>query len=446
MNRKKKLPVVRVADREETARVAAGLPAEATIALADIAGTIREGFLAFCCSAGLLAVEQVMLAEITTRVGPKGRHDQDRVATRNGTAPGSVVLGGRMVPVRRPRATRTEGGELHLDSYGVFASTDLLTQVAMERMLAGVATRRHVLVNEPIGAELESVARGDSKSAVSRRFKHASEAALAELIGRDLSELDVAALMIDGIMFAECCCVAALVITTDGTKVPVGLWDGDTENGVVVKDLLADLVARGLRCEAGILVVIDGGKALAAGVKRVFGTRAVIQRCVIHKRRDVAGYLDPILGRAIDRQLARAFNDVDWQRGLRVAKGIATQLEAKHPSAAASLREGLEDMFTVRRLGVPDRLARSMSCTNAIESMISVVRSLTDRVKTWRDTTMVRRWVGVGMLEAERSFRRVKGCKDMPTLVTAVRREVTQRVTDNKNTNPATPKAYDQAA
>jgi putative transposase len=193
------------------------------------------------------------------------------------------------------------------------------------------------------------------------------------------------------------------------------------------------------------LVVIDGAKALAAGVKRVFGKRAVVQRCTVHKRRDVAGYLDPILARAIDRQLARAFNDTDWQRGLRVARGIATQLEDKHPSAAASLREGLEDMFTVRRLGVPDRLARSLSCTNAIESMISVVRSLTDRVKNWRETKMVRRWVGVGMLEAERRFRRIKGCTDMPTLVAAIRSEIAQRVADN-NTIPeaVTPPCEDE--
>lgn len=445
MNRKKKVPVVTVAAREEAARVAE-LPVEATIALADVAGAIKEGLMALCCSAGLLAVSQIMNEELAATAGPKGRHDSGRSATRNGSAPGSVVLGSRTVPVRRPRATMTGGGELHLDSYAVFSSTDLLTQVAVERMLAGVATRRHALVAEPIGAELEDVARGDSRSAVSRRFKAATEAALAKLVGRDLSELDVAVVMIDGIVFADCCCVAALVITTDGTKVPVGLWDGDTENGTVVKDLLADLVDRGLRYEDGILVVIDGSKALAAGVKRVFGKRAVVQRCTLHKRRNAADYLDPVLARAIDRQLARAFNDTDWRRGLRVARGIAAQLEDKHPSAAASLREGLEDMFTVRRLGVPDRLARSLSCTNSIESMISVVRTLTDRVKNWRDVKMVRRWVGVGMLEAERSFRRIKGCKDMPLLVAAVRREVAQRIAEDQKTVSVTPKAYDQVA
>jgi putative transposase len=333
------------------------------------------------------------------------------------------------------------GGEIGLDSYSVFSSTDLLTQVAMERMLAGVATRRHALVAEPIGAGLEDVARGDSRSAVSRRFKAATEAKLAELLARDLSELDVAALMIDGIVFAECCCVVALAITADGTKVPVGLWDGDTENTVVVRDLLADLVGRGLRFEQGILCVLDGSKARTAGVRRVFGRHALTQRCTLHKRRNCAGYLPRELARATDQKLAKAFNDPDWQRGLRVARGIATQLEATHPSAAASLREGLEEMFTVRRLGLPDRLARTMSCTNAVESMISVVRTLADRVTNWRDTRMVRRWVGTGMLEAQRSFRRVKGCKDMPVLVAAVRAEVARRVAaDNA------PKAADAVA
>jgi len=186
-------------------------------------------------------------------------------------------------------------------------------------------------------------------------------------------------------------------------------------------------VARGLACDDGVLFVLDGSKALAAGVKRVFGDRAVIQRCTLHKRRNVADYLPKPYAATIDRQLARAFNDVDAKRGLKVAEGIAAQIEERYPSAAASLREGLEDMFTVRRLGATDRLARSLYCTNAIESMISVVGRLCDRVTNFKDAKMVRRWVGVGMLEAERSFRRIKGCKDMPALTKAVRAEVARR-------------------
>jgi putative transposase len=400
--------------------------------------------MAFCCSAGLAVVAQLMDAELTEKVGPKGRHDPGRRATRNGSAPGSVVLGGRTVPVRRPRATRTEGGEVHLDSYAVFSDRDLLTQVAVERMLAGVATRRHALVAEPIGEDLEEKARGDWRSAVSRRFVAATTKKLAELLSSDLSEFDAAVLRIDGIVFHECCCVVALLITAEGTKLPVAVWEGDTENTTVVKHLLADLVARGLRLEEGLLLVIDGGKALAAGIKRVFGRHAVVQRCVLHKRRDVADYLSPELARRIDRQLAGAFADPDPARGLKVAQGLATQLERSNPSAAASLREGLEDMFTVRRLGVPDRLARSLSCTNAIESMISTVRLVSSGVKRWRDPAMVRRWVGTGMIEAQRSFRRIKGCKDMQTVVDAVHAEVARRLADDRGA--VTPPKYDQAA
>lgn len=308
-------------------------------------------------------------------------------------------------------------------------------------MLAGVATRRHGLVAEPVGADIDSKARSTSKSAISRQFKAATAAKLAELVGRDLSGLDVAAMMIDGIIFAECCVVVALAILSDGTKVPVGLWEGDTENTTVVKDLLADLVARGLEAEAGVLFVLDGSKALAAGVKRVFGDRALIQRCILHKRRNLGDYLPDDYAGIIDRRLAKAFNDIDAARGLRVAKGIAAQLDEHYPSAAASLREGLDDMFTVRRLGASDRLARSLSCTNAVESMISVVQRLGGRVTNWRDPKMVRRWVGVGMLEAERSFRRIKGCTDMPALTAAIRAEVARR----QGTHD-TPRAHDAVA
>jgi putative transposase len=440
---KKKLPVVSIAAREEAARLA-DLPAEATLALQDLAGAIKDGLMAFCCSAGLAVVSQIMEEELTEKAGPKGRHDPERSATRNGSAAGSVVLGGRTVPLRRPRATRTEGGEVHLDAYAAFNDRDRLSQLAVERMLAGVATRRHALVAEPIGAELEDVARGDSRSAISRRFVAATTEKLAELLASDLSLYDAAVLMIDGIMFAECCCVVALLITADGTKIPVGVWEGDTENTTVVKHLLADLVERGLRYEAGLLLVIDGGKALAAGIKRVFGKHAVVQRCTLHKRRDVADYLDPELARRIDRQLKAAFNDADAARGLKVARGLATQLEREHPSAAASLREGLEDMFAVRRLGASDRLARSLSCTNAVESMISTVRLVSSGVKRWRDPAMVRRWVGTGMIEAQRSFRRIKGCRDMAHLVDAVRVEVARRLADEEG-RLVTPTKYNQA-
>ncbi len=430
----KKLPVMPAEKRDEEAARLGALSVRPTFSLAELQSEITEGLMSFSCATGMLVIAELMEAERAQIVGPRGKHDPDRVAERNGAAPGSVVLGGRTVPVSRPRVVRADGsGEIALGTYSVFSSTDLLTQVALERMLAGVATRRHTLVSEPVGAALEAKSRSVSRSAVSRRFKAATEAKLAELLSRDLSELDVAAMMIDGVFFADCCVVVALAITSDGTKVPVGLWEGDTENTTVVKDLLADLVERGLTCEEGVLFVLDGSKALAAGVERVFGDRALTQRCVLHKRRNLDAYLPGAYAERIDAQLAKAFNDVDPTRGSRVATGIAAQLDEHYPSAAASLREGLDDMFTVRRLGASDRLARSLSCTNSVESMISVVDRLCGRVTNWKDPKMVRRWVGVGMLEAERSFRRVKGCKDMPALTANIRAQVARNRATNAN-------------
>ena len=268
---------------------------------------------------------------------------------------------------------------------------------------------------------------------MSRRFVAKTKVALEQLMARDLTALDVVALMIDGVHFAEHCCVAALAITADGTKVPVGLWLGDTENKTVVTALLADLVDRGLSADGGLLIVIDGAKALRAGVNKVFGDHALVQRCTLHKRRNVTDHLPQAERGWVDVRLAKAFNHADPAAGLRQAKELARQLETRWPDAAASLREGLEEMFTVRRLGVGDRLARTLTSTNPIESMFSVGRTTTRNVKRWRDGTMVKRWAAAGMLNAERGFRRLKGCKDMPTLVAGLARHV-QTVTPSCDT------------
>ena len=400
---------------------------EATVAMADVAGAMREGLLAFSTAAGLVVMQQMLATELASIVGAKhAKLGSDRVGNWHGTTEGQVVLGGRKVTVERPRGRHVDGGEISLGTWETFASEDLLRQVVVERMLAGVATRRHVDVAEPVGAV---DAKGLSRSAVSRRFKAATEAAMTELLARDLSGLDTAVLMIDGLNVADQMIVVALVITADGTKVPVGLRLGDTENRVVVTDLLADLIARGLRFEHGILAVLDGAKALRAAVVRVFGERALIQRCTLHKRRNVTGYL-PVDDRdAVDRRLALAFAQPDPAKGLRACRNLAGQLDKDHPDAAASVREGLEEMFTVARLGIPVRLRRTLTNTNCIESMISICRTTTGRVKNWRDGSMKKRWIAAGMLEAERSFRRVKGHADMPTLVTAIHTHITRSTT-----------------
>jgi putative transposase len=417
----KTVPTVRLADTTDVAALP-DLPEEIRLAMTDIAGAAREGLLAMSVAAGMAVMQALFEAEIAGVAGPKGKHDLNRAAVRHGAGTGSVTLGGRRVPVDRPRARTVDGHEVPLTSYTHFAADDLLTRVVMERMLAGVATRRHSRVAEPVGTVVDKDAKSTSRSAISRRFVKQTETALAELMARDLTGEDIKVLLLDGEHMAERCVVAALAITADGTKKPVGLWDGSTENKTVVRSLLADLVERGLTVDDGLLVVIDGAKALAAAVREVFGAKAAIQRCTLHKRRNVADHLPDKEQAWVDAKLVKAFAHADPDTGLANAKSLAAQLEKNYPSAASSLREGLEEMFTVARLGIDGRLAKTLTTSNPIESMISIARTTNRNVTRWRDGQMVLRWTAAGMLNAERSFRRIKGYKQMPQLVDALRR------------------------
>jgi len=415
------VPTIRVADTAD-AVVLPDLPEEIAVALSDIAGAAREGLLAMSVAAGMAVMQALFEAEIAEVAGPKGKHDPDRAAVRHGSGRGSVTLGGRRVAVDRPRARTLDGHEVPLVSYTHFAAEDVLTRVVMERMLAGVATRRHVRVAEPVGAVVDKEAKSRSRSAISRRFVKQTETALAELMARDLTGEDIKVLMLDGEHMAERCVIVALAITADGTKKPVGLWDGSTENKTVVRSLLADLVDRGLTVDGGLLVVIDGAKALSAAVREVFGAKAAIQRCTLHKRRNVADHLPDKEQAWVDAKLVKAFAHPDPDTGLANAKHLAAQLDKSYPSAASSLREGLEAMFTVARLGIDGRLAKTLTTSNPIESMISIARTTNRNVTRWRDGQMVLRWTAAGMLNAERSFRRIKGYKQMPQLVDALHR------------------------
>ena len=429
----KTVPTVHAAAQADTINFS-DLPDELRVALADVVGAAREGLLAMSVATGLAVMQAMFEAEITAVAGPKGRHDPDRVAVRHGTGKGSVTLGGRRVPVDRPRARSVDGHEVPLQTYGHFAADDQLSAVVLERMLAGVATRRHARVAEPVGEQVETTARSTSRSAVSRRFVRETETALAELLARDLTDLDIKVLMLDGEHLNDRCVVVALAIGADGTKVPIGLWDGSTENKTVVRSLLADLVERGLTFDDGLLVVIDGAKALAAGVREVFGAKALVQRCTLHKRRNVADHLPDKEKAFVDAKLVKAFGHPDPDLGLRNAQALATSLERTHPGAAASLREGLDEMFTVARLGIDGRLAKTLTTSNPIESMISIARTTNRNVTRWRDGHMVLRWTAAGMLNAERSFRRIKGHKQMPQLVAALHRHAHPDTTEQTET------------
>jgi hypothetical protein len=244
------------------------LPDRVSVAMGELAGTMKEGLLALAVGAGLQVMQVLMDESVTAICGPRGEHDPDRAGVRHGREAGSVVLGGRQVPVRRPRVrTPDKKSEVGVRAYELFASTELLGELALERMMAKLSTRRYRAGLEPVGVAVEASARSTSRSAVSRRFVQMTERALDEMMSADLSELDLVALLIDGVHFAEHLCVVALGITIDGTKIPLGVVEGSTENATVVKALLTDLRDRGLDVTRPVLVVIDGAKALASAVR-----------------------------------------------------------------------------------------------------------------------------------------------------------------------------------
>jgi putative transposase len=249
-----------------------------------------------------------MELEVTEVVGPKGKHNLERTAKRHGHENGSMTLGGRRVPVRRPRMrTPDDEHELPVGTYEYFADRDPLTRAVMDRMLAGVSTRNYAQVGEPVGAEVEQASSATSKSTISERFIERTATALCELMSRRLDDVRLAAMMLDGMEIAERCHVVALAITTEGVKIPLGLWEGSTENATLARTLLADLVDRGLDPEQAILFVIDGGKALRRAIKDVFGEHALVHRCHRHKERNVCDLLPER-----DRDLVRGRVRAAW--------------------------------------------------------------------------------------------------------------------------------------
>jgi putative transposase len=385
------------------------VPDTVSVALAELAGEMREGLLALAVGTGLQVMAAIMEEDVTAACGPKGRHDPDRMAVRHGHERGSVSLGGRRVPVTRPRMRAADGsGELAVPSYELFSSTEILGRMAMDRMLGGLSTRRYPVGLEPVGTRAERSATATSKSAVSRRFVAQTQTALAELLAADLSSLDLVAMMVDGVHFGEHTCVVALGVGIDGTKHPLSLVEGSTENATLVSDLLVGLRERGLDVTHPILVVIDGSKALRRAVLDVFD-RPVIARCQLHKIRNVQDRLPQRLRSTVAAKMRRAYHADSALAAEAELCALATELDRTHPGAAASLREGMAETLTVLRLNLPPTLARTLRSTNAIESMISICRDHARNVKRWRDGTMALRWCAAGMVEADKQFRRVNG-------------------------------------
>src|SRR3954465_6048154 len=387
-----------------------GLPESVLEALGELAGAAKEGLLALSVGVGLGVLHRLMEGEVDTVVGPKGRHIAGRTAVRHGHEDGEVTLGGRRVPVSRPRARTADGEhEVELETYAHFAARDRLSDVMFERMLAGVATRRYARTGEPVGEEIDEIARSTSKSAVSREFVSRTRESLIELMSRPLGDLRLTVLMLDGIELKGRCCVVALGIDTDGVKHPLGLWDGSTENTTVASTLLANLVERGLDVEQGVRGGPGGAKALRKAGRDVLGVPPPVQRCVRHKERNVLGHLPERDQPLVRRRLRQAWALDDHDRALEQLRVLADELARTHPGAAASLREGMQETLTVTRLGVRGRLKRTLASTNPCESMIETVRRVARNVRHWPSGDMCLRWTAAGMLQAESQFRKIIG-------------------------------------
>jgi len=413
----------------DAAATGLAVPEAVSVVLGEVVADVREGLLAMAVGAGLQVMAAMMTEDVTAVCGPKGKHDPARAAVRHGTEKGSVTLGGRRVPVERPRLRAVDGsGELPVPSYELFTSTEVLGRMAMTKMLGGISTRGYPVGLEPVGEQVDRTATSTSKSAVSRRFVAATETALAELLAGPLHDLDLVALMIDGVHFGEHVCVVALGIGLDGTKHPLALVEGDTENTTVVTDLLTGLRDRGLDTSRPIFVGIDGAKALRAAVVRVFD-HPVIQRCQLHKIRNVESKLPDALASTVAKKMRAAYHNPDALGAEATLEDLARQLATNHPGAAGSLREGLSETLTVTRLGVPPTLARTLRSTNAIESMIEICRDHSTNVKRWRDGQMALRWCAAGMREESKQFRRVNGFLHLPGLRDALNRHDTRTVT-----------------
>jgi transposase-like protein len=417
----KKVPVPQVGATREVGESA--LPAKIEEALGELVGAAREGLLALSVGVGLAVVQELMELEVDEVVGVKGKHDRERTAKRHGHEDGSMTLGGRRVPVRRPRIrTADDRRELPVETYSYFASRDPLSRAVMERMLAGVSTRRFARVGEPVGERVEQSALATSKTSVSELFVERTASALEELMGRRLDDVRLAVMMLDGMEIAERTHVVALGITSDGVKIPLGLWEGSTENATLARTLLADLVERGLDPEQAILFVIDGSKALRRAIKDVFGEHALVQRCQRHKERNVCDLLPERDRDQIRARLRSAWSLSDIETAGEQLEALAAELDRSWPDAAVSLREGTTETLTLMRLGIGGQLAKTLCSTNPCESMIEIVRYTQRNVKRWRDGDMRRRWTAAGMLVAEQQFRRIIGYRDLATLVIAIER------------------------
>ena len=395
------------------AMAAEGNPAvQMMLPMAEMVGWLRKGVGELVRQAGLQLMDLLMQEEVRDLVGERSQRQSERTANRWGRERGYCVVMGQKVPVDRPRVRTTDDKEVRLGSYEMFHRGEPLTETVWEKLMLGLSTRRY---GQAVRQFTEAY--GLEKSAVSEHFVEASRTKLKDLMERRLDKMDLCALLIDATPFEGQQMVAVLGIGQDGRKTILGIRQGATENATVVGELLGDLVNRGLDFSKPRLYILDGGKALTAAVKKHAGESAAIQRCQVHKRRNVLDHLTDEQKPAVARKLNAAYDLEDYAAARQALNAIHRELMDLNPSAARSLGEGMEETLTVHRLHVPMQLRKTLASTNVIESAFSIVERVCRNVKRWHGGDQRERWVGSGLLVAQKQFRRITGYKQIPALI-----------------------------
>jgi len=390
--------------------------------LADIVGLLQQGVGNLLRQAGLELMHLVMDEEVKSLAGERHQQHEGRRAHRWGKEDGYCVVDGQKVPIRRTRLRTADKREKRLGSYELFQRSGPIQASVWDKMMRGLSTRNY-------GAVVKDFqdAYGIEKSAVSENFIEASREKVKQLMERPLGELRLCAVLIDGTPFKDRQMIVALGIGCDGTKTVLGIREGATENATVVSALLSELVERGLDFSTPRLYILDGGKALHAAVRRHAGEAAFIQRCQVHKKRNVVDHLPDEHKADVRKKLQNAYAMSEYSDAKRALEKLHRELMDLNPSAARSLEEGMEETLTVHRLRVPDQLRRTLSCTNVIESAFSIVETVCRNVKRWRPGDQIERWVGSGLLVAERQFRKVIGHRQIPLLLSSMANAVSQK-------------------
>lgn len=395
---------------------------EFPLPVAEVIGGMAEAVESISREAGLMVVSALLEDECERIAGKKNSRDSLRTAHWWGSEVGPIYYDDRKVLIDRPRLRSKDNKEIPLRTYKEFRNPRGMKGSVMKNMVLGISSRDY---EEAVESVIKGY--GIKKSSVSRHFVQATAEQMQEFMERDLSGLDLCAIFIDGIGFKGNLLVVALGLDIKGKKHVLGLWQGATENAEVCKNLLEDMARRGLDMTRDYLLVLDGSKALRSAVARMFGLDAPVQRCQVHKRRNVKEQLPPEHQNAIDARIRAAYKMADYDKAKASLDLTVKYLERLNPSAAASLKEGLEETLTVHKLGVSGLLRKTLSTTNPIESCFSVTRTITGRVKRWRGGDMLQRWATAALLRAEKKFKRVQGYREIPKLIAALQQKSLDR-------------------